>query len=321
MPTRQLLDARVEIALAIRRQREANKLSQKELGAKLKTSQPRIAKIERAAADVSLDHSSRFCGRGRQVRRKVFQSKPQEGKVSKSSGKSGSEGGDLKLGGTAQTGYVRKTTATLPPTNRADYTPSRAGWYSNGMKTHTEYLTFNVPARMGFVNITPQVEEAVRKSGVQEGLCLVNAMHITASVFINDDEPGLHDDYKKWLEQLAPFDASPAALPPQPHRRGQRRRPPEAADHGPRGRRGDHRRASSTSARGSRSSTASSTAAGRSGCWSRSSGSRVRGSVISVAEGAVLYSGSFMHGRRWSLHASYWESTWCGELVAASRPL
>ena len=62
---------------------------------------------------------------------------------------------------------------------------------------------------MGFENITPTVEELVTESGVQEGLCLVNAMHITASVFINDDEPGLHADYKKWLENLAPFDASP----------------------------------------------------------------------------------------------------------------
>jgi secondary thiamine-phosphate synthase enzyme len=78
-----------------------------------------------------------------------------------------------------------------------------------GMKSHTEHLTFNVPARMGFVNITPQCEEAVRKSGVQEGLLLCNAMHITASVFINDNESGLHQDYKDWLEQLAPFDASP----------------------------------------------------------------------------------------------------------------
>ena len=78
------------------------------------------------------------------------------------------------------------------------------------MKAHTEYLTFNVPARMDFVNITPQVEAAVRKSGVQDGLCLVNAMHISASVFINDDEPGLHEDYKKWLEDLAPFDPSPS---------------------------------------------------------------------------------------------------------------
>ena len=77
------------------------------------------------------------------------------------------------------------------------------------MKAHTEYLTFNVPARMEFVNITPQVEQVVGDSGVREGLVLVNAMHITASVFINDDEPGLHADYKRWLEELAPFDASP----------------------------------------------------------------------------------------------------------------
>ena len=77
------------------------------------------------------------------------------------------------------------------------------------MKSHREELTFNLPARMDFVNITPQVEEEVAKSGVREGLCLVNAMHITASVFINDDEPGLHEDYKRWLEGLAPFDASP----------------------------------------------------------------------------------------------------------------
>jgi secondary thiamine-phosphate synthase enzyme len=78
------------------------------------------------------------------------------------------------------------------------------------MQSHTEYLTFTVPARVGFLNITPQVEAAVRQSGVREGLCLVNAMHITASVFINDDESGLHDDYRAWLEQLVPFDPSPA---------------------------------------------------------------------------------------------------------------
>jgi secondary thiamine-phosphate synthase enzyme len=77
------------------------------------------------------------------------------------------------------------------------------------MKYLTQYLTFNLPARMDFVNITKQVEDCVRQSGVKEGLVLVNAMHITASVFINDDESGLHADYKKWLEQLAPFDASP----------------------------------------------------------------------------------------------------------------
>lgn len=78
------------------------------------------------------------------------------------------------------------------------------------LKSHTEYLTFNLPARMAFQNITPQVEEIVRKSGVTEGLVLCNAMHITASVFINDDEPGLHPDYKKWLEKLAPFNADPS---------------------------------------------------------------------------------------------------------------
>ena len=76
------------------------------------------------------------------------------------------------------------------------------------MKSHRTTLSFHVPERMGFVNITPDVADAVRESGVQEGLCLVNAMHITASVFINDDEPGLHADYKRWLEKLAPFDAS-----------------------------------------------------------------------------------------------------------------
>ncbi|MGE3821178.1 MAG: secondary thiamine-phosphate synthase enzyme YjbQ [Isosphaeraceae bacterium] len=77
------------------------------------------------------------------------------------------------------------------------------------MKSHTEYLSFNLPQRMGFVNITTQVEEVLARSGVKEGLILVNSMHITASVFINDDEPGLHEDYKKWLEGLAPFDPSP----------------------------------------------------------------------------------------------------------------
>ena len=77
------------------------------------------------------------------------------------------------------------------------------------MKSVTEYLTFNIPERMGFLNITPKLEEILRGSGIQEGLLLCNAMHITASVFINDDESGLHSDYRKWLEQLAPFDASP----------------------------------------------------------------------------------------------------------------
>ena len=77
------------------------------------------------------------------------------------------------------------------------------------MKSMTEYLTFTIRQRMGFLNITTQVNDILQRSGIQEGLCLVNAMHITASVFINDDEPGLHEDYKKWLEGLAAFDASP----------------------------------------------------------------------------------------------------------------
>jgi secondary thiamine-phosphate synthase enzyme len=77
------------------------------------------------------------------------------------------------------------------------------------MRSNTKYLTMKVPARMDFVNITDEVAAAVKESGVREGLCLVNAMHITASVFINDNEPGLLDDYKRWLEALAPFDPSP----------------------------------------------------------------------------------------------------------------
>ncbi len=76
------------------------------------------------------------------------------------------------------------------------------------MRSLTRYLTFNVDARMDFVHITPQVEDLVQESEVREGLCLVNAMHITASVFINDNESGLHVDYKRWLEELAPHDPS-----------------------------------------------------------------------------------------------------------------
>ena len=74
------------------------------------------------------------------------------------------------------------------------------------MKSLTKYLTFNVPARMDFIHITPQVQEAVAESGVREGLCLVNSMHITSSVFINDHESGLQEDYKRWLEELAPHE-------------------------------------------------------------------------------------------------------------------
>src|SRR5829696_5427258 len=77
------------------------------------------------------------------------------------------------------------------------------------MKSYRKELWFDVPTRRAFINITRQVEECLKESGVREGLALVNAMHITASVFINDDERGLHKDYAKWLELLAPFDASP----------------------------------------------------------------------------------------------------------------
>lgn len=72
------------------------------------------------------------------------------------------------------------------------------------MRSETEYLTFNTPTRRAFVNITSNVRKIVEKSGIKEGLCLVDAMHITASVFINDNESGLHQDFDKWLEKLAP---------------------------------------------------------------------------------------------------------------------
>ncbi|MHB8601051.1 MAG: secondary thiamine-phosphate synthase enzyme YjbQ [Nitrosotalea sp.] len=74
------------------------------------------------------------------------------------------------------------------------------------MKSHTEYLTYTVPSRRGFVNITPEIRKIIQKSTIKEGLCLVNAMHITASVFINDNESGLHQDYEKWLEEIAPHE-------------------------------------------------------------------------------------------------------------------
>ena len=74
------------------------------------------------------------------------------------------------------------------------------------MKSYRKELWFNIPARRGLENITPQVNECLRESGIREGLCLVNAMNITASVFINDDERGLHQDYEEWLEWLAPHE-------------------------------------------------------------------------------------------------------------------
>ena len=74
------------------------------------------------------------------------------------------------------------------------------------MRSYRKELWFDVPKRMAFLNITGEVEAALRESGIREGLCLVNAMHITASVFVNDDEGGLHQDYARWLEELAPLE-------------------------------------------------------------------------------------------------------------------
>ncbi len=80
------------------------------------------------------------------------------------------------------------------------------------MKSLTRYLRYETKTRREFINITPEVEALVRESGIREGLCLVNAMHITASVFINDDEGGLHRDYEQWLEGLAPHEPTDAYL-------------------------------------------------------------------------------------------------------------
>ena len=136
------------------------------------------------------------------------------------------------------------------------------------MKSRTEYLTFTTDTRVAFINITHDVERLVRESGIREGLVLANAMHITASVFINDNEGGLHEDYRKWLEELAPFD-------PSPQRYAHNRTGEDNADaHMKRQIMGARSLSqsptgSSTSARGSRSSTASSTAADPSACLSR----------------------------------------------------
>jgi len=77
------------------------------------------------------------------------------------------------------------------------------------MKSYRKVIEVDIQSRMAFLNITPQVGAALKESGIREGLALVNAMHITASVFINDDESGLHEDYARWLEELAPYDPSP----------------------------------------------------------------------------------------------------------------
>lgn len=74
------------------------------------------------------------------------------------------------------------------------------------MKSYTEYIWVNTKNRREFINVTPRIEDALRKSGIKEGLCLVNSMHITSSVFINDNESGLHHDFSQWVEKLAPYD-------------------------------------------------------------------------------------------------------------------
>jgi secondary thiamine-phosphate synthase enzyme len=137
------------------------------------------------------------------------------------------------------------------------------------MKSYRKELWFEVPTRRAFLNITPQVESCLRESGVREGLVLVNAMHITASVFINDDERGLHQDYEKWLEALAPHEPTSQY---QHNRTGE----DNADAHMKRqimGREWWWRLppASWTSVRGNRSSMVSSTAAGASARWSKSS--------------------------------------------------
>ena len=80
------------------------------------------------------------------------------------------------------------------------------------MKSYRKTIEVNIPKRMDFVNITPEVNAALRESGIEEGLALINAMHITASVFINDDESGLHEDYARWLEDLHPLTRVPNAI-------------------------------------------------------------------------------------------------------------
>ena len=135
------------------------------------------------------------------------------------------------------------------------------------MKSYRKELWFEVPTRRAFINITPQVEECLRESGVQEGLVLVNAMHITASVFINDDEPGLLHDYDIWLEKLAPHEP----VSQYRHNAGE----DNADAHMKRQIMGREvvvavTKENSTSAPGSRFFTASSTADGERGCWLRS---------------------------------------------------
>jgi secondary thiamine-phosphate synthase enzyme len=94
------------------------------------------------------------------------------------------------------------TFSSSPQVQRLHFTAEL--WFFSEMKSHRKELWFEISKRRAFLNITPQVEQCLSESGIREGLCLVNAMHISASVFINDDESGLHRDFEKWLEKLAP---------------------------------------------------------------------------------------------------------------------
>jgi secondary thiamine-phosphate synthase enzyme len=133
------------------------------------------------------------------------------------------------------------------------------------MKSYRKELWFEVPARRAFLNITREVDSCLRESGVQEGLALVNAMHITASVFINDDESGLHQDYERWLEKLAPHEPTAQYM----HNRTGEDNADAHMKRQVMGREVWSRlpRASSISGRGSRFFTGSSMGGGRSGRW------------------------------------------------------
>ena len=139
------------------------------------------------------------------------------------------------------------------------------------MQSYRKELWFDVKQRREFINITPEVERCLAESGITEGLLLCNAMHITASVFINDDESGLHADFEQWLEGLAP--EKPHSRYRHKRLRGQRRCPSETLGHGPRSCCRRHRRLAGLWPLGTLSSTASSTANVVNECSSKSSAS------------------------------------------------
>jgi Uncharacterized conserved protein len=155
------------------------------------------------------------------------------------------------------------------------------------MKSYRKELWFNLPTRRGFINITPQVEQCLRESGIQEGIVLINPLHITASVFINDDEPGLHKDYDAWLERLAPH-------APTAQYRHNDTGEDNADAHLKRQVMGREvvvaiTQASSISEPGNKFFTVNSTARGRNGCWSKSSANDIPAGYYSVAILRLFY--------------------------------